>query len=188
MAKTLPKNAKCVHKGIRFNVYQWEQKLFDGTIQTFEAVKRNPSVQIITITQNNKLIVLDEQQPHVGKFQGLVGGHVEDNETPQENAHKELLEETGMKCEKLDLWKQTSFSSNIIWDSYYFIAKNCKKVQKATPEAGEKIKILELEFEEFIEFTQKNNFRNKSFKEMIFRMIHTKDEIEKFKKELFSKN
>jgi len=186
MNHNLPENAKLVHKGIIFDTYQWEQEMFDGSIQIFEAIKRNPTVQIFVVTENNKLIILNEEQPHVGKFIGLVGGHVEDNETPEENAHKELLEETGMKCDNLILWKKEEFGSKIIWDSYYFIAKNAKKVQNQNLEVGEKIEYLEVEFDEFIKLTQNKNFRNKSFSNMIFRMIHTKGELEKFKKELFN--
>jgi len=183
--KKLPVNAKLVFKGIIFDTYQWQQKMFDGSYKTFEAIVRNPTVQIIPITKNNKIVVLEEEQPYVGKFIGLVGGHVEDNETPEENAKKELLEETGMVYEKLELWKKDKFGSKIIWDSYYFIARNCEVIQKKNLEVGEKNNILKLNFEEFIEFTQKNNFRNKSFKEIIFRMIHTKGEIDRFRKELF---
>lgn len=186
MSKKLPRNAKIVNKGIIFDTYQWEQKQFDGSFKTFEAIKRNPTVQIFPITKDNKIIILNEEQPHVGKFSGLVGGHVEDNETPKETAHKELLEETGMKCDELKLWKKTEFGSKIIWNSFYFIAKNVKIVQKATPEVGEKIEMMEVDFDEFIEFTQKENFRNKSFSDMIFRMIHTPGKLDKFKKELFN--
>ena len=185
MTKKLPENAKLVHKGIIFDTYQWEQEMFDGSIQMFEAIRRNPTVQILVVTENNKLIVLDEEQPHIGKFTGLVGGHVEDNETAEENAKKELLEETGMIYNELILWKKEEFGSKIIWDSYYFIAKGCKKIQDATPEVGEKIKVNEVDFDEFIQITQRDDFRNKSFKEMVFRMIHTSGEIEKFKKKLF---
>lgn len=90
-----------------------------------------------------------------------------------------------MKCSELRLWKKQEFGSKIIWDSYYFIAKNCEIVQKATPEVGEKIETIELNFKEFIKFTQKENFRNKTFSDMVFRMIHTKGELERFEKELF---
>ena len=90
-----------------------------------------------------------------------------------------------MTYSELNLWKKEEFGTKIIWDSYYFIAKNVEKIQDATPEVGEKIEVLELNFDEFIEFTQKENFRNKYFSNMVFRIIHTKGEIEKFKKELF---
>lgn len=54
MAKRLPKNAKIVNKGIIFDTYHWEQEQFDGSIKIFEAIKRNPTVQIFAITKEKK--------------------------------------------------------------------------------------------------------------------------------------
>lgn len=35
----IPDHAKCVFKGVIFDVYQWEQKLYNGTTTTFEKLK-----------------------------------------------------------------------------------------------------------------------------------------------------
>lgn len=43
----IPEDAKLVFKGVIFDVYQWEQEMFDGTYETFEAIKRVGTVQII---------------------------------------------------------------------------------------------------------------------------------------------
>ncbi len=178
----LPKNAKKVFEGILFDIYQWKQEMFDGSYQIFEKIVRMPSSQLIVITKEEKLILLNEEQPSIGKFTGLVGGHVEKNETPIQNAKKELLEETGMKTDNIKLWKITNLGSKIEWESHYFIAKNCEKIQDPTPEVGEKIEVREFNFDNFIKETQKENFRNKNFQNMIFKMIHTKGELDKFKK------
>lgn len=182
----IPENAKKVFEGILFDVYQWEQKMFDGTFATFEAIKKLGSVQIIAITPENKIILLDEEQPHNGKFISMPGGKLEKNETPLENAKKELKEETGMKAKRIEFYKETNFGSTINWPTYYFIARDCIKVQEPELEPGEKITPIELNFDEFINKTQEPNFRNKGFKEMIFRMIHTKEELNNFKKKLFN--
>ncbi len=184
MAK-IPDNAKKVFEGILFDVYQWEQKMFDGSYATFEAIKKLASIQIIAITTNKKIILLNEEQPHNGKFISLPGGKLERSETPLENAQKELREETGMQAEIFEFYKETNFGSTINWPTYYYIARECKKVQDPELEPGEKITIMELNFDEFIAKTQVNTFRNKGFQEMIFKMIHTEDELEKFKNILF---
>ncbi len=36
--------AKRVFKGVRFDVYQWKQKRYDGTKATFELIKRADSI------------------------------------------------------------------------------------------------------------------------------------------------
>ena len=181
----LPRNSKLVFKGILFNVYQWKQKQFDGSFKIFEVVKRKPSVQIIVTTKNKKILLLKEEQPFVGKFTGLVGGQVENDETPEKTAKKELLEETGMKAEELTLWKKESFSSKVIWDTYYFIAKNCTNVQTQNLDAGEKITPIEVDFETFINMSQDKNFRNKNFSSMILEIKNDEKKLTEFRKTIF---
>lgn len=48
-AKLLPKEAKKVFSGVISEVYQWPQKLFDGTTATFEMIKRPDTVKIVAI-------------------------------------------------------------------------------------------------------------------------------------------
>lgn len=178
---SIPEHAKIVFKGVLFDIYQWEQKMFDGTFKTFEAVKRISTVQIIAITKSKKIILLKEEQPYVGKFISVPGGQVERDENHKQSAKKELLEETGMITDNLVLWRKNNVGSKIVWDSYYYIAKNCEKLYKSNPENGEKIEQYEVTFDEFIKETQKEEFRNKTLTDMIFRIIHTPIELDKFK-------
>jgi hypothetical protein len=43
----IPEHAKKVFAGKTFDVYHYEQKMFDGSTQIFEKLKRNHSVDII---------------------------------------------------------------------------------------------------------------------------------------------
>lgn len=181
----IPKNAKCIFKGILFDVYQYEQKMFDGSFRTFEKITRLPSVQIIAITSDKKLILLNEEQPGRGKYISIPGGMVERNETDLESAKKELLEELGMKSVDWTLWKTINFGDKIDWPCYYYIAKNCKKIQEQKLEIGEKIEPFEVSFDKFVEIVCDEKFKNWQFSQMVFKMLHTKGELEKFKKELF---
>jgi len=106
---SLPINSKKVFEGVIFDVYQWEETLFDGSVTIFEAVKRKDSVQIIAIF-NNQLVLLEEEQPFIGKFLALSGGVCETN-VPEDDARRELLEETGFICDSLEFWKKNSYSS-----------------------------------------------------------------------------
>ena len=49
MLKPIPKDARCVFKGVIFEVWQWEQKMFDGSMATFERIKRPDTVVIIQL-------------------------------------------------------------------------------------------------------------------------------------------
>jgi ADP-ribose pyrophosphatase len=180
----VPENAKKVFKGIMFDVYQWEQLQFDGSYKTFELVKRKDSVQIIA-THKNKMILYREEQPFVGKFISLPGGIVETN-NPEEDATRELLEETGMTCKELEHWKTTNMSSKVQWQNHYYIARNCEKTQETNLETGEKIEPFFVEFEEFIQTALSDEFRNKEFTYMIMKM-KLNNKLEEFKTKIFNK-
>ena len=182
----LPDNVKKVFKGILFDVYQWEQELFDGSHVIFEKIKRIPTVQLIALTPEKKIILLKEEQPNInGEFIALPGGQIEREHSVEETVHKELLEELGMKTDEIIFWCSENLGSKIEWTSYYYILKNCKKVQEPELEPGEKIRPYKVPFEEFLVEIQKEEFRNKALANKIFRIEHTPGELEKFKKLLF---
>ena len=176
----LPKNAKLVFKGVLYDTYQWEQVLFDGSKSTFEKIVRKGSVQLICITKDNKLILYEEEQPHIGSYLSMPGGQIEENDSPLKTAKKELLEETGMTAKSYELYTKTELGKSISWPTYYYICRDCEKIKQPELEAGEKIKPYELEFSEFIKWTQKKEFRNKTFQNMILKILY-ENKLENFK-------
>ena len=91
----IPSHARCVFSGVLFDVFQWEQELFDGSTATFEAVRRLPSVQILATTPDDRVILLREEQPFVGRFVAVPGGRIDRGHTPEETVLRELREELG---------------------------------------------------------------------------------------------
>ncbi|MFO0971471.1 MAG: hypothetical protein U0520_03950, partial [Candidatus Saccharimonadales bacterium] len=63
-AKLIPQDAKKVFDGVIFDVFQWQQQMFDGTTETFEMLRRPDTVQVICIDEG-KVLVLEEEQPHI---------------------------------------------------------------------------------------------------------------------------
>ncbi len=153
----LPENAKKVFKGVLFDVYQWEQEMFDGSKEIFEKLKRSDTANIIAFTEDRKVIVLEQEQPYKGKFYSLPGGRIEDGESPEEGAKRELLEETGYEAGTLELFNSSQIISKLDWINYVFVAKGCRKVSEQNLDAGEKIKVDLVDFDEFLEmiFSQK---------------------------------
>src|SRR6266567_4147904 len=95
----IPENAKKVFEGEIFDVFQWEQEMFDGSRKTFEKVERPDTANIIAFTEDGKVIILDQEQPGKDKFVSLPGGRIDEGENPLEAAKRELLEETGFQPE-----------------------------------------------------------------------------------------
>ncbi len=181
----IPHHATCVFRGVLFDVYHWDQELFDGSPTTFEAIKRLPSVQIIATTADDRLVLLREEQPYVGSFISLPGGQVERKMTPEQAARNELLEELGMECEELVLWREKVFSSAIHWASYDFIAKRCRRVQAPQQEPGERIEPFLVTFDEFLLEVDGPRFRNARLADALFRMRHTAGALNEFRALLF---
>src|SRR3989338_8402924 len=91
----LPKNAKRVFKGEIFEVWQWRQKMYDGTTETFEMLKRPDTTQVIAVIEDKILILKQKQPNNASAFLSLAGGRREKNESALNSAKRELLEETG---------------------------------------------------------------------------------------------
>lgn len=143
----VPKDAKLVFKGEIFDVYQWEQELYDGTTATFEMLKRPDTAGTIAIV-DNKIVVLRDEQPHRGVTLTFPNGKVEPGESWLDGAKRELLEETGMAFAD---WKLIYVQSNIPrmeYSNMYFLAQNLISRGEQKLDPGEKIEVLLKDFDE----------------------------------------
>jgi len=157
----IPDNAKKVFGGVLFDVYQWEQELFDGTKTLFEKLKRPDTVVVFPVLDDGKIILTEQEQPGKEPFIGATGGRVDEGEDILEAAKRELLEESGYEASEFVLWDAQHPTSKIDWVVYTFIAKGLKKVADMNLDAGEKIKLKLVSLDEFIEIAINKNFVEK---------------------------
>lgn len=140
-ARLLPDTAVRVFEGQIFDVYQWQQEMFDGTTETFEMLKRDDTIKVLAI-KDDKIIVLEEEQPPHSPFIDIPGGrHDVDIESELDAAKREMLEETGMKFRNWRLIKIEQPHSKIDWFVYLFLATDFESQTKQKLDAGEKIEI-----------------------------------------------
>jgi len=181
----IPDNAKKVFTGVLFDVYQWEQELFDGTTATFEKLKRPDTVVVFPVLNEGKILLTEQEQPGKVPFVGTAGGRVDEGEDILAAAKRELLEETGYEAEEYILWDAQHPTSKIDWVVYTFIAKGLKKVAEMNLDAGEKIKLLPVTFDELTEMAIHKNF---SEREVVTKFYEAKLDPKKYAelKKLFS--
>lgn len=157
----IPDNAKKVFGGVLFDVYQWEQELFDGTKTLFEKLKRPDTVVVFPVLDDGKIILTEQEQPGKEPFIGATGGRVDEGEDILEAVKRELLEESGYEASEFVLWDAQHPTSKIDWVVYTFIAKGLKKVSDMNLDAGEKIALKLVSLDEFIEIAINKNFVEK---------------------------
>ncbi len=184
--KKIPDNAKLVFKGIVFDVYHWQQEMFDGSFATFEALKKKDSVTILA-TVGDKIILNKEEQPNKLPFLALPGGMVEAGALPLDDAKRELLEETGYVTEGWQEWfvSDPLNTGRIEWNNYFYIARNCQKIAEQKLDPGEKIENILVSFEELLEFRNNPKARNKDLFPLLEKAAENEEEKEKLKTLLF---
>jgi ADP-ribose pyrophosphatase len=148
-AHMIPEAAELVFKGTIFNVYHWQQEMFDGSFQTFEMLRR-PDTTMVIVIDGDQIIVLDEQQPGTPmQYNRLAGGRVEPGELPCDAAKREIEEEIGMQFNDWALLEVTQPALKIEWFAYVYVAVNKIKQGETAHEIGEKIAIKRVSFDKF---------------------------------------
>lgn len=183
--KKIPEHAKKVFAGEIFDVFQWDQELFDGSNAVFESLKRSDTVTVIPVTEDGKIMLIEEEQPHIPLHLKNVAGKVDPGELPAETAKRELLEETGYEGKEVKLWYKQNLVYKIDWDIYTYVITGCKKVTKQNLEGGERITPVLFTFEEFIDKVCEEDFPNLALKVKILEAKLDPRKMMEFKDLLF---
>ncbi len=147
----IPQGARRVFKGVRYEIYQWQQKMYDGSEKTFEMMKRADTSEAI-VTVGDKILIQEEEQPHVPHpFLSLPGGNVDQSETPEAAMSRELLEETGYAVASWELLHTVAPLQSVAWDMHVFIGRNATKAVEPVSDPGEKITPRLVSFEELLD-------------------------------------
>ncbi len=144
----VPANATMVFKGVMYDIYHWQQQMFDGSMATYEMLKRPDTVKVIAV-KDDKLVVLEQEQSHEPPHYDLPGGQ-HDNATEDElqAMQRELLEETGLSFNTWRLINIYQPNTKIEQFVYMYIATDFAREQPQKLDAGEKITVRYLPFDQ----------------------------------------
>ena len=181
----LPMNAKMVFKGALFEVWQWEQKMYDGTREIFEIIVRDDSATVIPVV-DGKILIEDQQQPDwAAPIISLPGGRCGPGEDPLVCAKRELLEETGYASDEWELFKEQKPRGKIRWTEYVYVARNCFFKESPHLDAGEKITTRLLAFEDFLALGDSPIFYSRELAPVLIRARYNEDAREELRRIIF---
>jgi len=160
----VPETAKRVFEGVIYDVYHWEEKVYDGSIGVFEMLKRPDTVEMIVVS-DDKILVQYQEQPHLGSFTSFPGGrHDHDEDTELDAAKRELKEETGYSCNDWKLVDVVQPHGKTEQFIYTFVATDIEDQVPMELDSGEKIENKWVTLEEFREIQKTTLFRTRAQK------------------------
>lgn len=147
-ANLIPADAKKVFGGKIFEVWQWPQKMYDGSTDTFEMLKRPDTVVVVAVKDEEIVITRQSQPNREEEFMDFPGGRADEGEMPLESAKREMLEETGMKFNHWKLIDVIQPYMKMEWFIYTFLATDFQEQTDTAHDAGEKIELASMKFED----------------------------------------
>lgn len=103
-------------------------RLPNGKESDFYIKKEGPAVGILALTKNNEVILVKQFRPGPNEIlDELPGGYVDKNETPEQAAERELLEETGYKG-KAQLVTEAFDCAYSTMKRYCVVVTDCEKI------------------------------------------------------------
>lgn len=173
-----------VFKGKIFEVWQWKQKMFDGSSAIFERVRRPDSVTIMPVVGTRVLIQTQEQPHRPAPFLSFPGGIRDEGENPLDAARRELREESGYASDDWELWKTFGSSEKVIHIHHVFVARGCARVQEPRLDAGEKIESRLIDFGDMLALADNPDFRHSDLRELFVRARYVKTAEEELRRML----
>ncbi|MHA2293642.1 MAG: NUDIX hydrolase [Candidatus Hodarchaeales archaeon] len=130
-------------------IYKRKYQLPDGQRKDFYIKQEGPSVCILGLTSQNRVVLAKQFRPGPEKIVlELPGGIINDEESPENAAHREFLEETGYigNFQFIGISLDCAYSTMV---RHNFVATQCHKVQNQKLDSTEFIEIVEQPLEEF---------------------------------------
>ena len=152
----IPADARRVFSGEVFEIYQWEQRQFDGSSVTFEKAQRPDTAHVLPVS-GSRVAIARQQQPGATPVYGPLGGRIGPGESPEEAARRELAEEAGLAVGRLQFWWSWQPLTKVDWAVYLFIARDCAPLPRHA-DPGERIELLWVDIDELLRLAATDEF------------------------------
>ena len=151
MPISLPPGAERKFHGIIYDVYQAPIKMFDGTEKTFEYVLRADCVTVFAFPTPDEILLTHQEQPARPAFLDFPGGRVNQGESHEQAALRELEEETGLRAKRIKPFWNLTLEGATRFEKTFYLATDLEPVHDwNNPDNGERIQILREPFADVV--------------------------------------
>ena len=148
---------------------------------------RPDTAVVFPVLLDEQILMVEDSQPGRDTVLAAPAGRVEEGETPEEAARRELLEETGYTIESLEpLSVEPQMVQKFDWVIYSFIGHGAKKVQEPKLDAGEKIRAHATPFDGLIEHIKHGKGFQRDFGHVFFEAMFDSQKMDALKRRFFS--
>ncbi|ACJ33367.1 NUDIX hydrolase [Anoxybacillus flavithermus] len=169
-------NQQRIFSGKVIDVYVEDVLLPNGETSKREIVKHPGAVAILAITEENKIVLVRQYRKALERvLVEIPAGKLEKGEAPLETAKRELEEETGYVCEKMEplhsFYTSPGFADELV---HIFLAKGLtKKSEKQMLDDDEFVDVLEVTLEEALKMVEdKQIYDAKTIYALLYWQLH----------------
>ncbi len=156
-----PDQAKRVFEGVLFDIWQWEQEQYDGNRAKYECLTRQDTVTTIGfLDPETVLLTRQEQSGRETAFLDFPGGRVEGNESHEDAARREFLEETGLTIGRIWPFRYVEHRGSARFAQTVFVAADLRDhVKERHLDPGERVEILRTPWDDAVRMCLNHELR-----------------------------
>jgi ADP-ribose pyrophosphatase len=145
----------------RFRVVRMSRRLADGKMHTHEVVMHPGAVVILPLVDADHVCLIRNFRMAVGEtLLELPAGTLEPNEDPAVTAHRELIEETGYRADKIEKLCEFYMSPGILNERMHLFLATGLHAGKTALESGEEIETLVVPWQEAMRLVEAGEVRD----------------------------
>ena len=132
-----------------------------GVRTTREVITHPGSVVVLPVLPNGKIVMIRQYRHATRQYMWeLVAGRKEPEETPEEGAARELLEETGYRAKKFEVFLDVFPTPGFLEERMFLLLAEGLTPGKAEPEEDEKIEVKAYTLKELQQMMKKGELRD----------------------------